>query len=70
VWDKAARIEFKKPGRETRHARFVVNDEELAAIRRELETARSVDRVYSIDLVTEAGVVCATVEKTIYIRRR
>ena len=33
VWDKAARIEFLKPGRETLHARFVINDAELAAIR-------------------------------------
>ena len=44
VWDKAARIEFLKPGRETLHARFVINDAELAAIRTALDTQRSVDR--------------------------
>jgi len=33
VWDKAARIEFLKPGRETLHARFVINAAELAGIR-------------------------------------
>jgi acyl-coenzyme A thioesterase PaaI-like protein len=70
VWDKAATIQFKKPGRETLRARFVVSDEELAAIRAALETQRSVDRTYSVDLVDSAGTVCATVEKVIYIRRR
>ena len=37
VWDKAVSIHFKKPGRETLHARLVVTDEELAAIRAALE---------------------------------
>src|SRR6059036_4225621 len=30
VWDKAAKIEFQKPGRETLHARFAIGDQELA----------------------------------------
>jgi len=70
VWDKAARIEFKKPGRSTLQARFLVGDEEIAQIGSALETQRSVDRTYSADLVDEAGTVCATVEKVIYIRKR
>jgi len=70
VWDKAASIQFKKPGRESLHARFIVDDEELAAIRAALETQRSTDRTYSIELKDSAGSVCATVEKLIYIRRR
>ncbi len=70
VWDKSATIQFKKPGRETLRARFVVSDEELAAIRSALETQRSLDRTYSVDLVDSSGAVCATVEKIIYIRRR
>jgi acyl-coenzyme A thioesterase PaaI-like protein len=69
VWDKAASIQFKKPGRETLHARFAVGDDELAAIHLALETQRSVDRTYIIDLVDGSGTVCATVEKIIYIRR-
>jgi hypothetical protein len=32
VWDRAASVHFKKPGRSTLYARFTVNDEELAAI--------------------------------------
>jgi acyl-coenzyme A thioesterase PaaI-like protein len=70
VWDKAATIQFKKPGRETLHARFVIGDEELAAIRAALDTQRSVDRNYLVELVDASGAVCAQVEKIIYIRRR
>lgn len=70
VWDRAASIQFKKPGRETLHARFAVTDEELASIRAALETQRSVDRTYLIELKDSSGTVCATVEKIIYIRRR
>jgi len=69
VWDKAASIQFKKPGKETLRAQFVVNDEELGAIRAALETQRSVDRTYTIELKDGSGNICATVEKIIYIRR-
>jgi hypothetical protein len=70
VWDKAATIQFKKPGRETLHTRFVVNDDELAAIRTALQSQRSLDRTYTIELVDPSGTICATVEKVIYIRKR
>ena len=69
VWDKAATIRFKKPGRGTLYARFVVTEEEIATIRRLLETEASIDRVYNVDLTDGDGVVHATIEKTIYIRR-
>jgi acyl-coenzyme A thioesterase PaaI-like protein len=70
VWDKSATIQFKKPGKETLHAHFLVSDEELAAIRSALESQRSVDRTYTVELVDSAGVVCASIEKILYIRRR
>jgi acyl-coenzyme A thioesterase PaaI-like protein len=70
VWDKAATIQFKKPGRETLFARFAVLDEELAAIHTALETQRSIDRTYMIELKDSSGTVCATVEKLIYIRKQ
>ncbi len=68
-WDKAATIRFRKPGRGTLFARFMIEEEEIAMIRRALETENSIDRVYNVDLVDSAGTVHASVEKTIYIRR-
>ena len=70
VWDKAASIRFRRPGRGTLHARFVIPPEELSAIRTALETERSVDRVYHVDLTDAEGTVHASVEKTLYIRRK
>jgi acyl-coenzyme A thioesterase PaaI-like protein len=69
VWDKAAAIRFRKPGRSTLFARFVLEEAELQEIRRLLETAPSVDRVYCVELADAAGTVHATVEKTIHVRK-
>jgi acyl-coenzyme A thioesterase PaaI-like protein len=70
VWDKAASIRFRRPGRTTLHARFVLTDDELDAIRTALLTERSTDRVYHVDLADAEGTVHASVEKTIHIRRK
>ena len=67
VWDKEAEIRFKKPGRDTLYATFRLSDEELDAIRAELERTDSTDRVYSVDLVDEEGVTHATVRKTLHV---
>lgn len=69
VWDKAASIRFRKPGRHTLYARFVLDQAELDAIRRKLTERTRVDRRYRVELVDEAGVAHAEVEKTIQIRR-
>lgn len=69
VWDKAATIRFKKPGRATLYAHFMLEEAELDAIRAELRTARSIDRVYRVDLTDAQGVVHAEIDKVIYIRR-
>ena len=70
VWDKAATIRFRKPGRGTLYARFTLDEAELDAIRRELDSQRSIDRVYRVDLTDAEGTVHASVEKVIYIARK
>ena len=69
VWDKAAAIRFRHPGRSTLSARFGLEEEELHAIRDALRHAPSVDRVYTVELTDPDGNVCATVEKTLHVRR-
>jgi acyl-coenzyme A thioesterase PaaI-like protein len=69
VWDKAATIRFLKPGRSTLFTRFRLDEAEIETIRRQLELARSIDRAYEVELADASGVVHATVEKTIYIRK-
>jgi hypothetical protein len=70
VWDKAATIRFRKPGRSTLYATFLVDDAELEAIRAATAGGQPIDRVYNIDLKDRDGVVHASVEKVIYIRRK
>jgi acyl-coenzyme A thioesterase PaaI-like protein len=69
VWDKAATIRFRRPGRTTLFARFLIEEQEIRTIRELVEGNPSIDRVYRVDLVDAAGAVCASVEKTIYIRK-
>lgn len=70
VWDKAASIRFKRPGKETLFATFVLTDEEIETIKNELNDKKSIDRVYEIELKTKDEKVHAVVEKTIYIARK
>jgi acyl-coenzyme A thioesterase PaaI-like protein len=70
VWDKSASIRFRRPGRDTLHATFLLEDTELEAIRSALETDESVERAYTVELVDGEGTVHAVVDKVIYIRRR
>ncbi len=67
VWDKAAKIRFKRPGKETLYAEFVVTTEEIKEIKAELETKKSVDKIYNVELKNKAGEIHAEIEKTIYI---
>lgn len=70
VWDKAAKIHFKKPGRETLYARFALDAEEIAYIETMLDASSCVELAYLADLTDESGEVHASVEKTFYIRRK
>lgn len=70
VWDKAAKVRFRKPGRETLYAEFLLSDDEIAEIKRLAENERSIDRIYDLELKDKNGVVHAEIEKTLYIARK
>ena len=70
VWDKAAKIRFKKPGKETLFADFKLEADEIDEIKQLAETERSIDRIYNIELKDKNGVVHAFIEKTLYISKR
>jgi hypothetical protein len=69
VWDKAATIRFRMPGRTTL-APLRNRRAETTAIRELLEHEAKVDRLYQVDWTDRAGVIHASVEKTIHIRRK
>ena len=69
VWDKAATIRFRRPGRGTLRARFVLDDAEVERVRQRVEEDGRVDRTYLVELLDAAGDARATVEKVVHIRR-
>jgi acyl-coenzyme A thioesterase PaaI-like protein len=69
VWDKAASIRFRKPGRTTLHATFRLDESELEEIRTAAAGGNPIDRTYNVELVDANGVSHASVEKIIYIRK-
>lgn len=70
VWDKAATIRFIRPGRETLRATFRITDEDVDALRAEVDRAGRVERTYSVELLNAAGVVHAHCDKLLSIRKR
>ena len=70
VWDKAAAIRFRRPGRSTLKAQFLITPEMVGSIRSELVQVPKVDRIYPVELRSADGTVHAIIEKTIHISRR
>lgn len=70
VWDKAAKIRFRKPGKGTLFADFQLTRGEISEIKDLAENKRSIDRIYSVELKDSSGVVHAEIEKTLYISKK
>ena len=70
VWDKAATIRYKKPGRGTVRAEFRLSDSQIEDIREKLKTLPKCERVFSVEVKDEAGVVIASVEKVLHVRKK
>jgi len=67
VWDKAASIRYRKPGYTTLYADFLLDADEVAAIRAELCNTPELDRTYQVELKDSHGTVHTVVERTVYI---
>ncbi len=70
VWDKAASIRFRRPGRSTVTARFHIPDEEIEAIRRQADTEGKAEPRFTVGVKDQAGEVVAEVEKVLSVKRR
>lgn len=67
VWDKAASIRFRKPGRSRLFATFRIGEAEVAEILRLLQDRPKVDRTYPVELRDAEGVLHAEIQKVIHI---
>ena len=70
VWDKAASIRYRKPGKGTVRAEFRLLDSQIEDIREKLKTLPKYEPVFSVEVRDEAGVVIAEVEKLLHVRTK
>jgi acyl-coenzyme A thioesterase PaaI-like protein len=70
VWDKAATVRFRRPGRSTLHFEVRVEEETEAEIRRLVAEKGEIDYVFRTQMKDASGVVHADIEKTVYVATR
>jgi acyl-coenzyme A thioesterase PaaI-like protein len=70
VWDRAARIEFLKPGKGKVCAKFKLNQSEIDEIIHGCSSGEKILKDFSVDIIDKQGDVVAKVSKTLYIRKR
>jgi acyl-coenzyme A thioesterase PaaI-like protein len=70
VWDRAATIDFIRPGRGKVSAVFELTDARVDAIRREAESGEKTLPRFDVNVVNESGETIARIEKIIYVRKK
>jgi acyl-coenzyme A thioesterase PaaI-like protein len=70
VWDKAANIRFRRPGKGTVRAEFRLTDAQLDDIREQLKTLPKYEPTYTVEVKDDKGEVVAEVQKTLHIRKK
>lgn len=70
VWDKAASIDFERPGKGTVRAVFTLTAEDDAKVRRETENGARYTPTYLVEVRDESGERVAKIEKVLYFRRK
>lgn len=70
VWDKAATIRFKRPGRSDVRAEFELTHEQIDAIRQQADTQDKVEPMFTISIYDHEGQLVAEVDKLLSVRRK
>lgn len=70
VWDKSASIRFRKPGKGKMRASFRLSEEQIAAIRQQLQTQEKVEPTFTVQVTDEAGELVAEVQKLLHVRKK
>lgn len=70
VWDKAASIQFKKPGLKKVMASFEITKERIAEIKAYVDENEKGDFTFNTNVVNEQNEIIASVEKVVYVRRK
>jgi hypothetical protein len=70
VWDKAATIRFKKPGKGMMKATFQLTEEQIAEIRAAAEIQSKVEPQFQVVIKDAEGNVVAEIDKLLYVRKK
>ena len=70
VWDKAATIRFKKPGKGLMKANFHISAERIAEIRAQADTQGKTEPSFTVFVTDAEGNVIAEVDKLLYVRKK
>ena len=70
VWDKAATIRYRKPGRGTVRVEFRLTDAQVEDVREKLKTLPKYEPVFHLEVKDDSGAVIAEVEKLLHVRKR
>ncbi|TDK26124.1 DUF4442 domain-containing protein [Luteimonas aestuarii] len=70
VWDKAAHIDFMKPGKGTVVATFDLDDGVVDSLRTQADAGDKVLRWFETDVTDAGGDVVARLRKQVYVRRK
>ena len=70
VWDKSASIRFRKPGKGKMRASFRLSEEQIEAIRQQLQTQEKVEPTFTVQVTDEAGELVAEVQKLLHVRKK
>lgn len=68
VWDKAAAIRFRRPGRGTVYARFRVTEDDLAAAREAVARDGRFQPTLTVQITDDDGELVAEVDKVLSIK--
>ncbi len=70
IWDRSAKIHFKKPARGTITAEFHIPEEEYQEIRQKADQGTTVYPLFTANVTDQSGEVVAIVEKELYVKRK
>ncbi|HVP41833.1 MAG TPA: DUF4442 domain-containing protein [Terriglobales bacterium] len=70
VWDKAATIRFRKPGKGTVRAEFRLSEQQVEDIRERLKSEPKVEPTFVVEIKDAHGTVIAEIEKLLYVRKK
>jgi len=70
VWDKAATIRFKKPGKGVMKATFNLPAERIAEIRNQADAQGKVEPQFQVVVTDAEGNVVAEVDKLLYVKKK